>query len=153
MAGEDDLPTLLRALRPVLRDGEWAFVSLPPDAAAAHRDAALASFVEDEGVSLVLPRAHADAHALAHDGAFRCITCTVHSSLQAVGLTAAVASALAMRGIPANVIAAAQHDHVLVPSARADEAMDVLLALSERGSVSPPAAPRTSGRAGSPRDP
>lgn len=143
VGSEVDLPTLLRTLRPVLRDGEWAFVSLPSHVAAAHRDAALASFVEDEGVSLVLPRGHAEAHALAHDGAFRCITCTVHSSLQAVGLTAAIASALAARGIPANVIAATRHDHVLVPSARVDEAVDALRALSERASVSPPAAPRT----------
>ena len=132
MGGEVDLPTLLRTLRPVLRDGEWAFVSLPSHVAAAHRDAALASFVEDEGVSLVVPRAHAEAHALPHDGAFRCLTLTVHSSLAAVGLTAAVARALAERGIAANVIAAAHHDHVLVPSARADDAMDALRALSAR---------------------
>ncbi len=153
MSGEVDLPTLLRTLRPVLRDGEWAFVSLPSDAAAAHRDRALAWFAEDEGVSLVLPRAHAEAHALPHDGVFRCLTLTVPSSLAAVGLTAAVAHALAECGIAANVIAAAHHDHVLVPSARADEAIDVLLALSERAAVSESAAPRTSGRAGSPRGP
>jgi hypothetical protein len=135
VGGATDLPTLLRALRPVLRDGEWAFVSLPADAAAAHRDAALASFVEDEGVSLVLPRAHAEAHGLPHDGAFRCLTLTVHSSLAAVGLTAAVAHALAECGIAANVIAAAHHDHVLVPSGRADEALHALLALSERARI------------------
>ena len=119
----------------MLRAGEWAFVSLPPDAAPAHRDVAMASFVEDEGVSLVLPRAHADAHALPYDGVFRCVTLTVGSSLAAVGLTAAVARALAERGIAANVIAAAHHDHVLVPSARADEAMDALAALSERARI------------------
>jgi hypothetical protein len=142
MGGEVDLPTLLRTLRPVLRAGEWVFVSLPPDVATAHRDAALASFGEDEGVSLVLPRAHADAHALPYDGAFRCVTLTVRSSLAAVGLTAAVAGALAARGIATNVIAAAHHDHVLVPSARADESVAALEALAG-AAVSPPAGPRT----------
>jgi hypothetical protein len=127
--GERDLDRLLAALAPALRDGEWVFVSLPPGDAAAHRDAALAWYAEDEGISLVLPRAHAESHGLAHDGAFRCLTLTVHSSLAAVGLTAAVAGALAARGIAANVIAAARHDHVFVPAARADEALAILTAL------------------------
>jgi hypothetical protein len=40
---------------------------------------------------------------LAIDGEFRCIALTVHSSLDAVGLTAVVAKALADAAIPANV--------------------------------------------------
>jgi hypothetical protein len=50
----------------------------------------------------------------------------MHSSLEAVGLTAAVATALAARGIAANVIAGARHDHVFVPAARADDALAAL---------------------------
>jgi uncharacterized protein len=124
-----DLPTLLRTLAPVLRDGEWVFCWLTCDAARAHADAALASIREDDGVSLVLPRAHARAHGLPDTPAFRCLTLTVHSSLEAVGLTAAVAQALAARGIAANVIAGARHDHVFVPTARADDALAALRAL------------------------
>ncbi len=126
MSGETDLATLLRTLRPALLDGEWVFVSLPPDAARAHTDAALATMREAEGVSLVLPVAHARAHGLTDAPAFRCLTCTVHSSLEAVGLTAAIATALAAHGIPANVVAACYHDHVFVPAARAQEALAAL---------------------------
>ena len=125
-----DLPTILRSLAPALRDDEWVFCWLDHDAARAHVDHALASMREDGGVSLVLPRDHARTHALPDAPALRCITLTVHSSLEAVGLTAAVAGALAARGIAANVIAGARHDHVFVPGARADEALAVLQQLS-----------------------
>jgi hypothetical protein len=125
------LRTLLQSLAPVLRDGEWVFCSLDPTAAAEHAHAALASMREDEGTSLVLPRSHAAEVGLPDAPAFRCVTLTVHSSLEAVGLTAAVATALAARGIAANVVAATRHDHVFVPTARADEALAVLRALSD----------------------
>src|SRR5687768_522502 len=125
-----DLPTLLRSLAPVLRDDEWVFCWLPADATRAHADVALASVREDGGVSLVLPRAHARAHGLPDAPAFRCLTLTVHSSLEAVGLTAAVATALAARGIAANVVAGARHDHLFVPAARAEGALALLRALA-----------------------
>ncbi len=54
----------------------------------------------------------------------------MHSALEAVGLTAAVAAALTERGIPANVIAAKQHDHVLVPVERADDAITAIEGLA-----------------------
>jgi uncharacterized protein len=130
-----DLPTLLRTLAPVVRDDEWVFCWLADVAARAHADAALASIREDDGVSLVLPREHARAHGLPDAPAFRCITLTVHSSLEAVGLTAVVATALAARGIAANVIAGARHDHVFVPAARAEEVLTVLRGLSARASA------------------
>lgn len=54
------------------------------------------------------------------------ITLTVHSSLAAIGLTAAVSQALAAGGIPANIIAAFHHDHIFVPWDRRAEALAVL---------------------------
>jgi hypothetical protein len=74
----------------------------------------------------------ADAHALSYDGIFRRITLQVHSSLSAVGLTAAVSGQLAKAGISANVIAASHHDHIFVPSADTDRAMLALAALGEQ---------------------
>ena len=61
---------------------------------------------------------------------FRCITLRVHSSLLAVGLTAAVSAALARHAVSANMVAGYFHDHVLVPSDRAEEALKHLENLS-----------------------
>ncbi len=52
--------------------------------------------------------------------------------MEAVGLTAAVATKLASYGISANVVAAYYHDHIFVQIEKADEA---LLALKEFDAV------------------
>jgi hypothetical protein len=61
------------------------------------------------------------------------ITLRVHSSLAAVGLTAAVAAALSDHGISANVVAAYCHDHIFVPADRAEEALAALRSLQASG--------------------
>lgn len=63
-----------------------------------------------------------------YESLFKQITLTVYSSLDALGLTAAVARKLASHGISANVVAAYYHDHIFVQKEKADEA---LLALKE----------------------
>jgi hypothetical protein len=77
-----------------------------------------------------LIREPACAHRVRSSEPFRAITLSVHSSLEAVGLIVAVSRALADAGIPANVIAGYHHDHVLVPTDRAAEALRALGALS-----------------------
>ena len=127
-AGERDLTALLAGMRPELREGAFVFVtvdSVPPGVVP------LASCVEDEGLSLVLRREQADAAGLAHDLVCAWIVLRVHSALDAVGLTAAVAEALTGVEMPCNVIAARHHDHLLVPHDRAQEALAVLQRLSE----------------------
>ncbi len=118
---------MVRSMAPVRRAGTWLFVQAPG------RDdllpQALASFREEEGLSLVLPEAVARAEGF--DGTpMACLTLTVWSSLEAVGLTAAVASALEAEGIPANIVAAFRHDHVFVPQALAGRALAALERLS-----------------------
>ena len=61
---------------------------------------------------------------------FRCIRLNVHSSLQAVGLTAAISTRLARHGISANLLAGAYHDHLLVPAGDAERALCLLEELS-----------------------
>jgi len=90
------------------------------DVATALGDA-FAMIREAEGVTIVRPG----------EGWAR-ITLNIHSSLEAVGLTAAVAAALAARGISANMIAAVHHDHVFVPWERREEAMTALRELAAR---------------------
>lgn len=90
----------------------------------------MATFLEAEGLTLVLEKHKAQNSGLQFEGSFCQITLTVHSSLEAVGLTAAVSAKLAAQGISANVIAAYYHDHIFVQSAKAEMA---LLALKELG--------------------
>jgi hypothetical protein len=54
----------------------------------------------------------------------------VHSSLNAVGLTAALSRRLAESGISANIIAALRHDHIFVPWDLREEALELLTGLS-----------------------
>ncbi len=131
MPGERDLDALLRGLDPVLHPGELVWCCVPhdtvPDEAAAH---AFARITEDEGTTLVVPVEVAERLGLGHEMPSRRIEMRVHSALEAVGLTAALSTALAAAGISANVVAAFHHDHVLVPSAEADRALEVLRALT-----------------------
>ena len=132
MAGETDLASLLSSMAPELVEGEFVFCTIEN---ACYADFAqlspLASFRESEGLTLVLPRNGADEAGLTYESVFRCITLTVHSSLDAVGLTAAVCARLAQRGISANVIAAYYHDHIFVPSEQASAALTALQELND----------------------
>lgn len=60
------------------------------------------------------------------ESVFKGITLTIHSSLDAVGLTAAVSAKLAEKGISANVIAAYYHDHIFVQAEKAELAIEAL---------------------------
>ena len=127
MTGETNLDTLLKDLRPSLSSVLYVFCTVEGGRYGdlPHTEP-LASIREDEGLTLVLPKDQADGAELAYEGIFRCITLTVYSSLEAVGLTAAVARVLAEHGICANVLAGYHHDHVLVPEARAEDALALL---------------------------
>lgn len=125
MSGVTDRGDLLAAMRPVLTPGEWVFVT-----GAAPVEGAIATVVEDEGVTSVVNRTTAEHASVTGDPVMARITLQVYSALEAVGFTAAVATALAARGIPANVVAGYFHDHVFVPLDRADEAVAVLEELS-----------------------
>jgi hypothetical protein len=127
MSGETQLTVLLRSLAPERQPGEYVYATVP--VLPTGLDPALV-FREQEGWTLVLPRAQAEAAGL--DFTFPCawLTLRVHSSLQAVGLTAAVADALADAGIACNAVAAYYHDHLFVPLDRADEAIELLRRLS-----------------------
>lgn len=127
--GVTELAELLASMRPELDPEPWVFAT----AATALPDAAV-TVVEREGVTSVLRErelvaARASTPGLFASAPFARITLTVHSDLEAVGLTAAIASALAGHGIPANVVAGFFHDHVYVPWARASDALEALRAL------------------------
>ena len=113
---------MIRGMTPRLMPGRFAFASYPGALPPGLAEAALAVFREEEGLSLILPAEAAPAGA----PAMRLITLGVQSSLEGVGLTAAVATALAEAGIACNMVAAYHHDHVFVPEDCAERALDVL---------------------------
>ncbi len=124
-AGETDLDLILRALEVRRRDGVFVFVSIPPGAPLP--DVALSAMVSEvDGTTLVISRDDADALGLGYHGTFAWLSVVVHTSLSAVGVTATLSTALAMRGISCNMIAGAHHDHMLVPVDRVDEAIDIV---------------------------
>jgi len=114
-AGERNLERILAALRPVIDPRPFAFATgAEPDLSSE----VFAIVREDEGVTIV--RAE-------DNGGWARITLGVHSSLDAVGLTAVLATRLASVGISANVIAGAFHDHFFVPWDRRDDALSAIL--------------------------
>ncbi|PMH46559.1 transporter [Vibrio sp. 10N.286.49.B3] len=128
MSGITDLNALLSSMKPALLEPEFVFCTVAGKLSEYTTLNPIATFVESEGLTLVLEKSTAMQANLPFDGSFRQITLTVHSSLEAVGLTAAVATKLASKGISANVIAAFYHDHIFVQTSYADAA---LLALQE----------------------
>ena len=124
------LHTLLRSMDPVQNPGIYVYCQLPLGADPAGLPA-VATFRESEGWTVILEEQAALAHGLAPRFRAAWITLTVYSDLEAVGLTAAVARALADRGISCNVVAAVDHDHLFVPVDAAAEALDALVLLSK----------------------
>ncbi|WP_427133314.1 N-acetyltransferase [Pseudarthrobacter sp. S9] len=151
MTGEKDLHTLLATMHPVRRDGEFVYVLWPHGKPLAGGIAAAVR--EAEGLTVVMLRADADGLGLSYDFVAAWITLEVHSSLEAVGLTAAVGAALTEAKISCNVLAGFHHDHLLVPVADAERALEVLHELAEdSGQQRPVPAPALELRTEQPAD-
>jgi len=129
MPGETDLSTLLRSLQPKLNPGEYVFCFVVELNKIQINDV-VSIMREQEGFTVVVEKKIADQFKLSYSFVSKWITLTVHSSLEAVGLTAAFSSALANKNISCNVIAGYYHDHIFLPVEKADEAMEVLKKLA-----------------------
>ena len=133
MTGEKDLQKLLASMSPELIEGEVVFCTFPGAQYGDHTALdPIAAIRETEGLTLVIPKSKADENKLHYESIFRQITLTVHSSLDAVGLTAAFASKLTEHGISANVIAGFYHDHIFVQREHAERAMEALHDLTRK---------------------
>lgn len=130
--GENDLKTLLASMRPQFHPAVFVFCTLPYSTPIPATVSPICQFREQEGLTLIVEKTEAEANQLAYQYPCRLITLTIHSSLAAVGLLAAVSQALAAQNISANVISAYFHDHVFVPLDRADEAMLCLQRLTQQ---------------------
>ncbi len=129
MDGELDLTRLRRTMAPRLDARTFVYCCFT-DFALPIGLKALCTLREDEGLTAIVDKRDAERCGLPFVFESRLITLTVHSSLDAVGFLALVTTRLAAAGIACNAVAGYHHDHLLVPVARADEAMDVLHALA-----------------------
>lgn len=129
----NNLEQMLKSLAPSLDDNSYVFCSFPDRNSLPDTDKImpLATFQEDEGITWIITQDQADRLKLAYEQTFSRITLNVYSSLTAVGLTAAVSTALAHRGISANVVAGYYHDHIFVARADAAKALQTLQNLSD----------------------
>lgn len=132
MTGELNLKTLLTSMSPELIEGEYVFCSFPN---ARYGDYArlepVVTCVENEGLTLVIPQSKADENKINYESTYRKITLNVHSSLEAVGLTAAFSNKLTEHDISANVIAGYFHDHIFVQTEQAEKAISALREFSQ----------------------
>ncbi len=126
MAGEENLEKLLKNMSPELDYQEYVFITSQNSLAEMIKLNPLCSFVEEEGLTLIIKKCVAMEHGLEFDDIFRKITLRVRSSLNAVGLTAVVASKLKDNNISCNVVAAYYHDHIFIQSELSEKALSCL---------------------------
>ncbi len=133
MTGIMELDTLLKSMHPHLSDKEYVFCTIPSPAMDYIISLnPLATFQENEGLTVVMEKESALKAKLQFSAVLKKITLQVHSNLEAVGLTAAVSTALTKKGISANVIAGYFHDHIFVQNSKSDIALDTLKSLSQK---------------------
>ena len=117
--------SLIKNIAPKMNQGQYVFITTDNPDAIQSSDIIL-QFREKEGITFVLERKLADQKGFTYNFVAAWITLNVHSSLEAVGLTAKVSAALAKECISCNAVAAYHHDHIFVPYREVDRAISVL---------------------------
>ena len=130
MSGEKNLTVLLKGLQPVLNTGVYVFATVSDFEKIGRKDT-LFEFKEAEGITVVLEKNKAQALKLAYQFESAWITLKIHSSLEAVGLTAAFSTALTTHQILCNVVAGYYHDHIFVDTKDAQKALEILTNLAK----------------------
>jgi hypothetical protein len=130
MTGEKNLEILLKSAKPKHNTGDYVFCQVGDPGTTIIREAIMV-FKEQEGTTVIIKRELADSLKLKYTFVASWITLTIHSSLEAVGLTAAFSTALAENGISCNVVAAFYHDHIFVDRSDTRKAMEILSRFSK----------------------
>lgn len=129
--GEKEIETLIQNMEPILNHGDYVFTTVS-DIESIPRSITVCEMQEQEGTTIVLSKQDAERLGLQFDYIASWITLNIHSSLEAVGLTAAFSTALANQNISCNVIAGYYHDHIFIDQKDQDKAMNVLIDLSSK---------------------
>ncbi|MCI2228842.1 ACT domain-containing protein [Polaribacter sp. MSW13] len=131
MSGEKNLETLLKSMKPKHNLGEFVFCKIENLEQIKLSQIIMTFKEEEESITIITKKGVADQLNLDYSFVASWITLTVHSSLEAVGLTAAFSNALSENGISCNVVAAYYHDHIFVDKKDTDKAMEILNAFSK----------------------
>ncbi len=118
-------------MEPILNDGEYVFGTVK-STANIPRDLVVCEVKEREGITVVLARKDADELGVTYEYVASWITLNIHSSLEAVGLTAAFSNALAVEGISCNVVAGFYHDHIFVDVKDSKKALNTLISMTKK---------------------
>ncbi len=131
MSGETNLKVLINNMEPVLNKGTYVFTTVK-DINSIPREITVCEIKELEGTTIVLSKENADKYGLSYEYIAAWITLNIHSSLDAVGLTAAFSSELGNNNISCNVVAGYYHDHIFVDVRDQEKAMTTLLAMTNQ---------------------
>lgn len=125
MSGEKNLEILLKTMKPKRNLGEFVFCEVE-NLEKINLNEIVMTFREEESITIITKKEIADKLNLKYSFIASWITLTIHSSLEAVGLTAAFSKALSENGISCNVVAALYHDHIFVDIKDTEKAMEIL---------------------------
>ena len=130
MAGETNLDKLINSLSAILVEGLYVFATVQPDQQPLDIEPRM-TFREAEGTTHILLKSEAEALGLPYEFPCRMITLDIHSSLEAVGFMARIATELAKHDMGVNPVSGFFHDHLFVPDGRQRDAMNVLKGMSK----------------------
>ena len=130
MTGETNLSKLIKGMTPILNQGLYVFCTIK-DVNNINRKDTLCEFKEKEGTTIIIEKEKADELQLNYKFVASWISLTIHSSLEAVGLTALFSTELAKHNISCNVIAGYYHDHIFVDKKDAEKAIKALNSISK----------------------
>ena len=125
-----ELKDILGNLKPRILEGSFVFTTSNDELDHLMKTfKPIATFREEEGITLVISKDEADKFNIKYDSLFCCISLGVHSNLNSYGLISSISSELTKKKISSNVFSGFYHDHIFVQADLADTAIQVINSL------------------------